>query len=289
MGNTLYFAYGSNLDLEHWVRWCEARGFDPSGLVPWRPAFLPDHELLFRRYSERWGGGVADVGPRIGAAVPGMMFHADAEAMRALDVKEGLGKAYNRIELTVLDDGGDLHHVTSYRLLESQWQAGLMPSDAYRTTIARGLSAHRLPLESLESAAHGSPDRAVPDRLFVYGTLLREQRSHSLLLNHRALRVGSATANGKLFHLGDYPGLVKGDGEVHGEVYRLPDSKVFSDLDDWEDFHGYDRADSPYRRVLAIVRGADGEEHWAWLYRYLGDLAGASIIASGAWRDAENA
>ena len=30
----LYFAYGSNLDDQNWLVWCERKGYDPASLEP---------------------------------------------------------------------------------------------------------------------------------------------------------------------------------------------------------------------------------------------------------------
>ncbi|MGH9197662.1 MAG: gamma-glutamylcyclotransferase family protein, partial [Acidimicrobiia bacterium] len=61
--------------------------------------------------------------------------------------------------------------------------------------------------------------------LFVYGTLRKDIRNSMFhLLAREATFVGGARAQGRLFHLGEYPGLVpsRAPGSwVHGEVYAL--------------------------------------------------------------------
>lgn len=72
------------------------------------------------------------------------------------------------------------------------------------------------------------PDRdAAPPELFVYGTLLRGERSHHLLCGARFLRE-TATATGfRLVDLGEYPGMVTADsGVVVGELYRVDEASL---------------------------------------------------------------
>ena len=281
----LYFGYGSNLDPDHWRAWCRERGFDPSGLVPRCRGFLPDYELVFRRASRRWGGGAADLRARPGSAVPGVIFEADSEAMRALDAKEGSGSVYERITAVALDDEGSVHEVVSYQLLENRRVPDLAPSDLYLATILRGLEAFGLPTEPLERAAMRGRAEPALDHVFVYGTLLRGGRSHHRLVEHGAERVAPATIAGRLYNLGRYPGLVRGMDPVRGELYRIRDAAVFATLDAWEDFDGYGAESSSYLRVVREVTSLHGPPVWAWVYRYVGDLDAASLIPSGDWRD----
>ncbi|MFB8786923.1 gamma-glutamylcyclotransferase family protein, partial [Pasteurella multocida] len=60
--------------------------------------------------------------------------------------------------------------------------------------------------------------------LFVYGTLMSHTRTaKALRLGRAAELIGPATLRGLLYRISWYPGLVEGDGRVHGEVHRLKD------------------------------------------------------------------
>ena len=83
-------------------------------------------------------------------------------------------------------------------------------------------------------------------------------------------------------HLGAYPGLLPDErAEVRGELVTLGDpGDALRELDEIEDFLGYGREGSLYRRVVTRAHTARGPE-LAGTYRYLGD---GTVIPSGDWR-----
>jgi gamma-glutamylcyclotransferase (GGCT)/AIG2-like uncharacterized protein YtfP len=112
--------------------------------------------------------------------------------------------------------------------------------------------------------------------LFVYGTLrpfvdieiAKWLRSHARYL-------GSATARGRLYDLGAYPGMTTayGSGDrVVGDVYRVTNRRVFRVLDRYE---------TKFVRERCVVRLARGARRIAWAYRYRRSVARAARIASG--------
>ncbi len=81
---------------------------------------------------------------------------------------------------------------------------------------------------------------------------------------------------GHVMHsLGEYPGVVPGEGEITAELYELPRPGVLGVLDEVE---GLGLDPPAYRRELVDVGGAP-----AWMYIYNGDLAGRDRVDSGDW------
>jgi gamma-glutamylcyclotransferase (GGCT)/AIG2-like uncharacterized protein YtfP len=117
----------------------------------------------------------------------------------------------------------------------------------------------------------------VSDRLFVYGTLRRGAAMHGLL-EGRAVRLGEATAEGRLVDLGSFPGMVAAatPGErVRGELYAFAPEEREPLLD------ALDRYEGPrFERVARTVAAAEGAVR-AWLYLYRGDARGVSVIPGG--------
>ena len=109
------------------------------------------------------------------------------------------------------------------------------------------------------------------ERVFVYGLLRRGQTlAHNMA---GATFVGDATLDGfDLFHLGNYPGAMEGDGTLIGEVYEV-DS--LDGLDATERIH-----DSPplYRRVRITAL-----DQPTWIYVYARPLTDSFKIESGDW------
>lgn len=93
-----------------------------------------------------------------------------------------------------------------------------------------------------------------------------------------ATLVGPGEVRGRLLDLGWYPGLVPGQGRVHGEVYRLDDHELLGTLDREE---GYN-----FQRRTALVTLVDGRRARAWVYLYCGPQERAVPIPDGDFRRA---
>lgn len=84
-----YFAYGSNLNARAVAEWCRQHGRRLPNLRRGRAAILSNYRLCFPVYSERWGGGIADIAYDPGKSVSGAIFDLSEEEMGILDLKVG--------------------------------------------------------------------------------------------------------------------------------------------------------------------------------------------------------
>lgn len=125
---------------------------------------------------------------------------------------------------------------------------------------------------------HDIPSDVPTCLLFVYGTLQSGQPHAPRLGGAKPL--GRATTRGELRDFGDYPGLVHGDGTVHGELVRLPEAAL-SRIDDLEGFDPSDLDGSLFRRERRTLRLEDGSETEGWIY--LWHHGGGALIPSGDW------
>ena len=83
MEENLYFAYGSNLDLEQMAQRC------PDAKIV-GPVRLENYELRFR------GSGFATVAPRKGSVVYGLVWKLTPQCEQSLDRYEGYPRHYRR-------------------------------------------------------------------------------------------------------------------------------------------------------------------------------------------------
>jgi gamma-glutamylcyclotransferase (GGCT)/AIG2-like uncharacterized protein YtfP len=284
----LYFAYGSNLDSENWALWCQKRGYDAASIEALGPAWLPDHDLVFHYQSRLRKGGALDLRPRRGVAIPGALFRVHDWA--GLDAKEGVpGGYYRRVAVTALTDDGQAHPAITYRVCDARIGEFVAPGPEYRQIVIRGLLRFGHGPDLFLAAARGAPAPPTPTAIFTYGTLMRGEPGHHLLASKVRHAHGAAHVTGaSLVRLGWYPGLVLGggNGPVHGELYELDDLAVALEaLDAYEDFAGYDREGSLYRRSLVSALGSSGSV-LAWTYIYLGDADAYPLIPSGRWSSA---
>lgn len=106
------------------------------------------------------------------------------------------------------------------------------------------------------------------DYLFTYG-LFRD--SGKSLLGVDAIHCGKAWIKGKLYKVNEfYPGFVKGDGKVWGDVY-LFNTENLSKMDEYEG--------EEYTRVR--VRTSTDIDCWVYLYKY--DVSKFEEITCGDW------
>ncbi|MGE3065557.1 MAG: gamma-glutamylcyclotransferase [Hyphomicrobiaceae bacterium] len=134
------------------------------------------------------------------------------------------------------------------------------------------------------------------DLLFVYGTLMASDTTAIGIpmrarLQREARSLGAATAQGRLYTLGGYPGMTGSDepGDVvHGEVYRLAQAgPTLAWLDEYEGIsRGATSAGAPdeYRRAETDVRLTDGTVLRCWVYFYQKALPAGARIGDGRWQ-----
>jgi hypothetical protein len=145
---TLYFGYGSNLDRNDWLEWCEEKGVNPSGIEEITPCWLPDYRLKFHYRSSRRRGGAADVVPAgCGHAVPGVLFALSDGALANMDRKEGHPNYYERCNVNVLLPNGTSIEAVTYTLVEHRKGEYVAPTAHYAGLVRRGLERRNLPIE----------------------------------------------------------------------------------------------------------------------------------------------
>jgi gamma-glutamylcyclotransferase (GGCT)/AIG2-like uncharacterized protein YtfP len=137
MADTLYFAYGSNLDLRQMRRRCP--GSSPVGR-----ARLPDYRLGFTRYSTKRKGGVADIVPEAGATTWGAIYTCTDADMESLDQFENVPHSYRRIDVVVLDDEENELEAVAYFANKT---GEFAPGRDYLGLLITGSRDHKLPDE----------------------------------------------------------------------------------------------------------------------------------------------
>jgi pyruvate carboxylase len=110
----------------------------------------------------------------------------------------------------------------------------------------------------------------VLDLLFVYGTLRRGFARHKFLGAAGAKFEGKASVRGRLYDLGDFPGVQpapSASARVAGEVYRSPNvERALKILDDVEGFNPVSPQTSLFRREIVDVKLENRPTVRAWIY-----------------------
>ena len=139
MEETLYFAYGSNINLEQMEHRC------PDAQVV-GPVTLENCELQFR------GHGFATVAPKEGCVVHGLMWKLPPVSEQTLDRYEGYPRHYTKEQVPVRTADGASVPVMVYIMAEPMCRQPALPPPHYYRAIQQGFEANGLPVESLEEA-----------------------------------------------------------------------------------------------------------------------------------------
>ena len=133
------------------------------------------------------------------------------------------------------------------------------------------------------------------DRLFVYGTLMRDfDHPMAQLLSRSADFIGQARCHGRLYLIKHYPGMVQSDaaGEfVFGELYRLKQPEaLLREFDMYEACgEGFAEPTEYVRRLLPVTLAGDTASEPptsdAWTYLYNWPVAHLPRIASGRFME----
>lgn len=99
------FAYGSNMDLTDFARWCRERRRPAGRIERALPARIEGYRLVWNYHSRARGGGAANVEPLEGAGLYGVALAVCPTALAAIDAKEGHPGRYvrERVGATLLD------------------------------------------------------------------------------------------------------------------------------------------------------------------------------------------
>ena len=139
MEETLYFAYGSNINLEQMRERC------PDAKVV-GPVTLADYELQFR------GNGFATIAPKKGSIVHGLLWKLTPACVQALDRYEGYPRHYIKSPVPIRTEDGSKISVMAYIMAEPTCRQPALPYPSYYRAIQQGFEANGLPVESLEEA-----------------------------------------------------------------------------------------------------------------------------------------
>lgn len=144
---TLYFSYGSNMNLKQMNERCP--GSKKIGI-----GFMKDTEICFPSFYESWNGGVAGYKKNDGKNLWGVLFELTRDDVEKLRVFEGFVEgreshlnAYNEV-LVQVDCDGSVVECMTYEVFVT---GNFRPSLRYLQTIIRGAEENNLPEEYIES------------------------------------------------------------------------------------------------------------------------------------------
>ena len=137
-----FFLYADNLNPTQLKR--RAPEHKPVG-----KAYLPDHTVLFCRWSSQWRCGLPSVSPSPGEKVWGMVFDITDEDLKLLDEFEGdvPEGTFRHVQVTVIGDGDEKMMVTTY---VANPIGKFKPKEHYLDWVIKGLKHWKLPDDYIE-------------------------------------------------------------------------------------------------------------------------------------------
>ncbi|MDL2232008.1 gamma-glutamylcyclotransferase [Ruminococcaceae bacterium OttesenSCG-928-L11] len=159
--NSIYLAYGSNMNLEQMEYRC------PYATVI-SPVELPGYRLLFRG---GMGGAVATIEPAEGGVVPALLWEITPRCEEALDRYEGWPRLYRKEWITV--SLGEKEAEAMVYIMNEGHPLGL-PGKGYLDSILAGYESAGFDRAALEEAVHAS-EPAEGTRWATVGTEVMRQ------------------------------------------------------------------------------------------------------------------
>ena len=167
---------------------------------------------------------------------------------------------------------------------KSHYQNGLAITAGKVVKVMRSLDIVQMGAAERDASIMGQE----ADCLFIYGTLMAVS-GHPMAarLTGESRVLGPATAGGRLYDLGAYPGAVPVDSQgdrIHGLIVKLAHPQLtLRWLDAYEGCEANDPEPCAFQRVIAQVRLMSGRQVDAWMYCYRGSLTKARRLPSGRY------
>ncbi|MGI6175201.1 MAG: gamma-glutamylcyclotransferase family protein [Christensenellales bacterium] len=143
MRKRLYFAYGSNINLDQMAGRC-------PNAVPIMPVTLRGYALSFRGMS-----GVATILPKKGAKVHGLLWDLTPICEQSLDRYEGYPHLYNKESVVVVNEKDNTgYRVMAYIMAPAHAKIPQEPTSWYFNGILDGYRQNGIPIQPLYEALH---------------------------------------------------------------------------------------------------------------------------------------
>lgn len=150
-GTRLYFAYSGVLDRHAFEQWKDEHSYQFFDLPEGQVAVVKDHDLIFDFPSRWWGGRVAGLCEKPGAAVYGRLFEIPAVNWPVVQHKEGVVTGMSvEIKIKVEVDGKEFE-ATAFVTNPQRASTDGPVSDRYVEALIDGATQSGLPAEYVQS------------------------------------------------------------------------------------------------------------------------------------------
>ena len=140
----IYFAYGSNINIEHLKSYLTQAGVDPGDITDVQHAILPQYCLRTNYFSRAHGAGACNLEPLKSGIVEGVTMKITKSVREALRAKEGFPSCYEEIGVLVHPASGDVAAFAYIVVPQRRFVSDLPVTSKYRQLILEGAQASGL-------------------------------------------------------------------------------------------------------------------------------------------------
>lgn len=145
MDKYFMFAYGSNLNLLDFEKFCIEKKLNNASLKKIANAQLKGYALSWTTFSKRRNCGVLNIKQKEDASVWGVVYEVDAKTLEIFDKKEGHPNHYKRIAVKVETESGATIETYTYKAHPTHITENFWPNDHYRDIVIEGAKQQQLP------------------------------------------------------------------------------------------------------------------------------------------------
>ncbi len=140
----IYFAYGSNINIEHLQSYLAQAGIDPGDITDVQHANLPRYCLRTNYFSHGHCAGACNIEPTRNGIVEGITMKIMKSAREALRTKEGFPSCYKEVEILAHGASGEVAAFTYMVVPERRFLFDLPVTPEYRQLILDGAKEREL-------------------------------------------------------------------------------------------------------------------------------------------------
>ncbi len=140
----IYFAYGSNINIEHLQSYLAQAGVDAGDITDVQHAILPRYRLRTNYFSRSHCAGACNIEPTKSGSVEGVTMQITKSVREALRAKEGFPTCYDEVEILAHGASGDVAAFTYLVVAQRRFLIDLPVTPKYRQLILDGAQANRL-------------------------------------------------------------------------------------------------------------------------------------------------
>ncbi len=127
-----YFAFGSNMNKERMIE-------RKAEFTEMQKGILKDWKLVFNKINSRKeGAGFANIMPKVGSIVEGIIYKVDEETLQKLDRFEGVPNHYNRKTMEIESKDNEMINCITYLANPSKTDDSRKPEKWYLNHLLKG-------------------------------------------------------------------------------------------------------------------------------------------------------